>query len=100
MSFTKGYTYLAQKDSKWYIVHQSGQRSWTATVFTHTVPVEEEAILTGNGKDLPNKFGEKFTYRIGRDGEQARMRKDMFNILKWGQRTEPKPEIQQKELAT
>ena len=88
----KGNTYLCKRENgnKWYIVHQSGQRSWTASVFTEVQTLKnEDAFITMNGTALFEEFknGEMRRYNIN---NTTQLRKDMFNILKWGQFDAPK----------
>ena len=87
--FNNGNTYLGKKDSKWWIIHQSGKRSWTATVFSHTQGVDDESTKTSNGTDLYLEFTDVRVYRCGNNSLQTQMRKDMFNLLKWGDYIEP-----------
>lgn len=86
----KGNTYLGKlpDDARWYIIHQSGQRSWTATVFTHLQAYDtaKDIFITDNGTAMYESFkqGVLTKYRVGSSSQQSLMRADMFHILKFG----------------
>jgi hypothetical protein len=90
MSFKKGFTYLVQVGTYFYIVQQTGHRTWAATVFTHVCPDQAVAEFTGNGKALYEKL-EQTCFIIGQDFKprayvnNQNMRGDMFNVLKYGE---------------
>ena len=92
--FSRNCTYLCRKadGKKWYIVHQSGQRSWTATVFTHVQTLDDEdSVITMNGTALYSEFENgKIHAFYNNTPHKKKMRELMFNILKWGQEKEPK----------
>jgi len=79
MKFLKGYDYIV-KGSKgyWYLVRQTGQRTWVAIQFTNVEVPMEERIYFGNGIALwtelnPQQF-RKYT-------SNKSFRQGMFDIL-------------------
>lgn len=91
--FTKGMTYIALGQSgQRYVVHQTGLKSWRATIFTHVSTNEawwKHAVLEGNASSLYYKLekmcvadGKSFEVRAYNTDES--LRKDMFSILKFG----------------
>ena len=83
MKLVKGFTYLVKTERYWYIVQQTGQRSWDAIVFSHVTPFHDEAYYHGNSSDLTGKMPvilESYPYN-----SNTGMRKDMFSILKYGE---------------
>lgn len=98
--FNKGNTYLCRREGekKWYIVHQSGQRSWTATLFTHTYRFSEsddDPIVTMNGTALYLEFanGDVRRFNAISKEHQKLLRETMFNILKHGEAEEQDKEL-------
>jgi hypothetical protein len=93
--FNKGFTYLGRMldgTNRWFIIHQVGQRSWSATCFTHAQGLDTpNHVMVLNSGALYAKFEKAniLTYQVGNPEATKRMRGDMFNILKWGQRDEP-----------
>ena len=84
---TKDLTYIVKVHHVWYIVHQTGQRSWEAMVFTHlTRNCSESAIhLKGNSYTLLEQFAKMDEgYNIFGYRDITKMRRDMFEILKVG----------------
>jgi hypothetical protein len=90
----KNRTYLGKRDGKWWIIHQTGQRSWTACVFTHiqTLRDGDECVITDNGTNMSTHFTDLTGYGDGHTPRQQVMRERMFNILKWGSYEEPEQE--------
>lgn len=87
MSFKTGNTYIVEAKSKFYVVQQVSQRTWVATVFSHTTTPRRatNVHLSGNGVVLYSKFEDLdsgFVTRAYRIDSQ--LRKDMFNILSYG----------------
>ena len=93
-SFKKGYTYIVRDKTRslWYIVQQTGDKSWFATSFATIVGVGfEDRIIKGNGAKLyadlgANRFfSEGFlAFRTNSDHYQTMFRKNMFTILRKG----------------
>lgn len=89
--FQKGYTYLVQVNKHWYVVNQTGMKSWNATVFTHWCVNCAEVSLSGNSIALMQKLqalqGDETKITVLKTFGTEHMRKYMFNILKTGQPT-------------
>jgi len=77
--FLKGYDYLVKStNGYWYIVRQTGQRSWYAMQFTNIETPHEDRLRFGNSLVLwqslnPQKF-RKYT-------SNKSFRQGMFDIL-------------------
>lgn len=86
--FTKGRTYLASGNglAYKYIIHQTGLKSWRATVFSHVCPVESVAVIEGNSMTLYEKLKNRLGDIIDIRGyhTDSTLRQAMFNILKTG----------------
>ena len=57
--FTKGNDYLTVKDGNWYLVKQSGQRTWVAMKL---IGENNNIMLTGNGQKLWEDLNPNVTY--------------------------------------
>jgi len=83
-----GATYLIKVRDAWYIVRQSGMKSWEAMIFSHCIPTyPNKAYLHGNAIGLLEEFkklnGDKACdFVICTDNVQ--LRRAMFEILKTG----------------
>jgi len=91
--FTRGMSYIFNgKLNKKYIIHQTGLKSWRAVMFTHTSGHDSDwefNVLEGNATTLfeklvqvTNSYDGKFEVRAY--NTDMGLRKDMFNILKFG----------------
>lgn len=81
----KGSTYLVRSVKYWYIVQQTGMKSWDALIFSHVSPETTAKYLHGNSSSLvtllQNTAHEVKFYRFTEDSE---LRRAMFEILKTG----------------
>lgn len=86
--FTSGYTYLIKHDSsRWYMVKQTGQRTWEAFMFSHVVDLREDYIpitLKGNSIALANEFNKLGVTEVFSSDNTIEVRKAMFVILSKG----------------
>ena len=87
--FNKGYSYLVSSDyGRWYIVHQTGLKSWRAMIFTHVIPEwHESVVIEGNATTLYEKLQDLCNDRafVARAySANDRLRHAMFDILKTG----------------
>ncbi len=102
MKVLKGWNYLVKVsflslngDTKraWYMVHQTGQRSWSATLFSQPVDYTVMSLplhFTGNSQNILPQLeeydyqGDAFVYSIA-VGAKQQWRKAMFDILGTGE---------------
>ena len=77
--FRAGFTYVAKRGAYWYIIQQSGQRSWEAIVFSHVGVHNDDAYLHGNATVLRTMFDEVKMFNSNKH-----LRVAMFNILQTG----------------
>ncbi|MCK5133652.1 MAG: hypothetical protein KAR40_16045 [Candidatus Sabulitectum sp.] len=89
--FKKGYSYLVSSDyGRWYLVHQTGLKSWRAMIFTHVMMSESnwgDVVIEGNATSLHEKLRELAngkTFTVCAHGRHKGLRRDMFDILKTG----------------
>jgi len=91
--FTKGMSYIFNGKLRIkYIVHQTGLKSWRATVFSHVMVDSLEwnfVVLEGNATSLFERLievtnSEEDGYEVRAYNTNESLRKDMFNILKFG----------------
>ena len=84
--FEKGYTYILKaKNGYWYMVRQTGQRSWYAMQFTSLECPMEDRIKTGNSIALWETLtptSEAETFRMYTSNKT--FRRGMFDILMYG----------------
>ncbi len=92
--FTKGVSYIVTGgNNRRYIVHQTGLKSWRASVFSHVISLSvqwDRAVIEGNATTLYEKL-KKLHHDAGGEGFEVRaydtdsgLRKDMFDILMCG----------------
>ena len=82
--FKKGMIYLVlAENSLFYIVRQVGQRTWVAINFTHASLDWEDIFKSGNSKALLEDLNPSKVKGFGNDN--AEFRREMFNILKYGE---------------
>jgi len=95
MKFIKGYAYLARVGDttrKWYLIQQSGMKSWEALLFSHISLNHEETFFHGNSETLYEKLatehkkngGEDRVIEVWKFNHNKDMRRAMFDILKTG----------------
>jgi len=82
----KGYMYLAQGGTRWYVVQQIGQRSWSATVFTHVADNMGSSSYghIANAPNMTTWLHEQGAGDFYAFDSNPKMREVMFNILKTG----------------
>lgn len=95
IKFTKGMSYIVTGGNKRrYLVHQTGLKSWRATVFTHVINIDKQwdkAVLEGNAttlfeklKELYDKNGSGVGFEVRAYNIDSNLRKDMFDVLMYG----------------
>jgi len=83
MSFKKDFTYVVKSGKgHWYIVKQTGMKSWVAMNFANArLPEYDLEVMTGNGKSLYAKLNptveESFL-------SNEPFRRTVFNVCKYG----------------
>lgn len=87
--FKRGNVYIGRYIGfgAWYIIHQEGQRSWTACNFTHTNMTDDEDaggdVIKGN-LSMAQSFEKICIFDKENVEDRKNMRETMFKILKWG----------------
>lgn len=87
--FKRGNVYIGRYIGfgAWYIIHQEGQRSWTACNFTHTNMTDDEDaggdVIKGNSS-MAQSFEKVCIFDKENVEDRKNMRETMFKILKWG----------------
>ena len=83
MKFKSGYSYIVKGKTKyWYIVKQTGMKSWKALMISHVDAMAYSSeFYEGNGVSLPQKL-EVTEYRAFK--ENRVFRQTLFNVLKYG----------------
>lgn len=87
MKFIKGFTYLVRVQQTWYIVQQTGMKTWYATRFSHvTNKADPSVIESGNGQMLADILRRRAgdTFKVRQYNTHYTLREAMFNILKTG----------------
>jgi len=87
--FIKGKSYLVSSDhGRWYLVHQTGLKSWRAMLFTHMVEEWYGSVMVeGNATTLHERLSNMCndrTFVVKGYTTNSTMRKDMFSILQTG----------------
>ena len=85
-SFKLGYTYIVRdpKRGLWYLVQQTGAKSWVATNFTHIGLGYEDKVIKGNGGGLWRELSVSSSDKYVQTASQQLLRMKMFNVLKYG----------------
>ena len=83
--FKLGYVYLTNYNFRWYIVQQTGQKSWVALVFTGRVSYTHDVFLKGNGASLYALMEKGENFKCHKFSGNSLLRRAMFNILKTGE---------------
>lgn len=93
--FIKGNTYIVTGAfGQRYIVHQVGLKSWRASLFTHVTKDDrgwDYGVLEGNASSLYQRLlsicdtDEKSVFEVRGYNTNNSLRKDMFDILKFGE---------------
>ncbi len=83
MKFQKGHTYIVKSKTKfWYVVKQTGMKSWKALMVSHTDAMNwDSEFYEGNAQSLPAKL-EVSEWRAFKDNQG--FRSALFNVLKNG----------------
>jgi len=86
--FKKGHVYIGRAlgFGAWYIIHQEGQRSWTACNFTHTNGEGDDFAgdVVKGSSTMAEQFEKVCIFDKTVVEHRKKMRETMFNILKWG----------------
>jgi len=90
MKLRKGYTYLAQSSYGWSIIQQVSMKQWVETLFTH---VGDYEIITPSMQCNGLLMSKQPWKEIHEYNSTVKMRKDMFNILKYGTITNKEEEL-------
>lgn len=94
VKFTKGRSYIVTGAHKQrYIVHQTGLKSWRASLFTHIVKDDrgwKYAVIEGNATTLfdrlksINDSDPTTNFEVRAYNTDTYLRKDMFDVLMYG----------------
>jgi len=84
--FKKGNVYIGRFKGfgAWYVIHQEGQRTWTATNFTHINIETEGDDVIRNNSTMAESFEKIQSFDKTNVEDRKNMREVMFKILKWG----------------
>ena len=86
-SLKKGYTYLIRVGRIWYVVNQTGMKSWDAMAFTHWCVNHKNVMVHGNSVSILEKLKELIPtedLEIVTTFNNAHLREKMFMVLKTG----------------
>ena len=86
MKFVKDFIYLVQVDNKhWYVVRQTGLKSWIALNVSHLNVDSDRVYLRSNGVNLWKQMNPTSHRRfVNVPSEQKLYREALFNVLKYG----------------
>jgi len=84
--FETNYVYIIRSaNGYWYLVQQSGDKSWEAMVFGNLGIHRDDVFRHGNGKSLlENLRPTDLRKWVNVPSENALVRKAQFNVLKYG----------------